>query len=242
MKDRLYTLWETLYGDRGGTGVFFAPGRVNLLGEHTDCYGGFVLPCAVDQGTWVIGRRRTDSLVRVWSNNFPQEDSASFDLSELVYVPDHRWVNYPKSSIWALAERNIRLPSGVDAIYWGNLPGGGEPLYGPSVGHYGSVRCGSQSTRIWPLPELRYPGLSSCPVGSERSCPPAPGHGQATRADVVTVQSPASGNRLALPLNVFCTISQRSFTFLPRTFGCRTPRQLFCFPRWRTYSSPGGAC
>lgn len=124
MKEVLKNIWSKFYGPTDQAVVAFAPGRVNLLGEHTDCYGGHVLPCAIDLGTWAVGRLRSDQSVRLRSDNFPHADPVSFDVSDLSNLACHGWANYPKSVLWAMRERGIRIRSGFDMLFFGTLPRG----------------------------------------------------------------------------------------------------------------------
>ena len=84
----LHTRFQEVFESEPGR-AFFAPGRINLIGEHTDYNGGRVFPCAITQGTYAIARRRQDSLVRCYSLNFEEAGLISFDLSqELVNRPE----------------------------------------------------------------------------------------------------------------------------------------------------------
>jgi galactokinase len=103
---------------------FFAPGRVNLIGEHTDYNGGYVFPCALDLGTYGVVRPRQDQLVRVYSANFPEAGVIEFPLTELMYIPSHGWANYPKGVIQVLAAQGFPLNSGLELAVLGNLPNG----------------------------------------------------------------------------------------------------------------------
>ncbi len=122
MRELLCEIWKRYYGPCDGTVIAFAPGRVNLLGEHTDCYGGYVLPCAIDLGTWAMGRLRDDSSVRLRSDNFPHAEPVAFDISDLSNLAYHGWANYPKSVMWAMKQRGIALSRGFDLVFFGTIP------------------------------------------------------------------------------------------------------------------------
>jgi galactokinase len=118
----------TLKNFRGLTGkdathMVYAPGRVNLIGEHTDYNGGFVLPCAIERGIFVAARPRTDSRVQVWTLE-RQDEPASFDLSVPLKVGVPAWSNYVRGVIAGLQEEGLRL-AGFDAIVHASLPAGG---------------------------------------------------------------------------------------------------------------------
>jgi galactokinase len=104
--------------------VFFAPGRVNLIGEHTDYNGGHVFPCAISLGTYVAVKKREDRLVRVHSLNFSEEGIITFSVDDLNYVKSDGWANYPKGMMAFLVQDGHRLESGIDLLFYGNLPNG----------------------------------------------------------------------------------------------------------------------
>lgn len=104
--------------------VFFAPGRINLIGEHTDYNGGFVFPCALNLGTYALARRREDNIIRVFSNNFSSKDIIQFNLENLQYKEEHHWANYPKGVIKVFMDNNFVLDSGMDILFYGNIPSG----------------------------------------------------------------------------------------------------------------------
>ncbi len=116
-------------------GLFFAPGRVNLIGEHTDYNGGHVFPCALTIGTYAAAKKRDDRKVRFASVNIRSSvTEISLDDGELhldgsgslkeLGLGANDWTNYPKGVIWAFAEAGELLPSGFDILYFGNIPAG----------------------------------------------------------------------------------------------------------------------
>src|SRR3712207_9268533 len=78
---------------------YFSPGRVNLIGEHTDYNGGYVFPCALSFGTYAIVKRREDKVCRMYSNNFKELGIFEISLEEIVYDEKDDWTNYPKGVI-----------------------------------------------------------------------------------------------------------------------------------------------
>ena len=116
---------EEVFGTAAGADVFFAPGRVNLIGEHIDYNGGHVFPCALTIGTYAAVRRNGTDTMRLYSANFPQNGIGSFKLSELE-ERQKRWTDYPKGVMWALARHGFAIPAdgGLDVVYYGNIPNG----------------------------------------------------------------------------------------------------------------------
>jgi galactokinase len=111
--------------------LFFAPGRVNLIGEHTDYNGGYVFPAALTMGTYMVARPRQDKMFYLASTNFEQK--VSFSLDELVYKEEDDWGNYPKGIIKELLALNVPL-TGADILYHGTLPNGAGLSSSASIG------------------------------------------------------------------------------------------------------------
>ena len=103
---------------------FFAPGRVNLIGEHTDYNGGNVFPCAIDRGTYGLVSKRADHTFRMYSENFADLGVMEFTLDELVNDKKHDWANYPKGVIKMFVEEGFKIDSGFDFLVSGNIPNG----------------------------------------------------------------------------------------------------------------------
>ena len=116
--------FQELYGAEGDIRVYFAPGRVNLIGEHTDYNGGHVFPCALTIGTYMAVRKREDRQLRFYSMNFENLGVIEDSLDNLVAKEDGEWTNYPKGVIWAFEGRGMKLDCGLDIALYGNIPNG----------------------------------------------------------------------------------------------------------------------
>ena len=116
--------FHELYGNDTRPELFFAPGRVNLIGEHTDHNGGRVLPCAISMGIWAIAAPRPGETVRLWSSRFDDCPPIEAPLRGLERQPERGWANYPLGVIRALEDRGRALPSGLDVLFHADLPEG----------------------------------------------------------------------------------------------------------------------
>ncbi len=112
------------FGTTEGVRLFFAPGRVNLIGEHTDYNGGHVFPCAISLGTYAAARKRNDRKVRLYSANFPNAGVTETSLDELVPLEKAGWAGYPKGVIWAFDQRGYTVENGFDMVIYGDIPAG----------------------------------------------------------------------------------------------------------------------
>lgn len=121
--DQLTETFEQLYGKKE-IHSFFAPGRINLIGEHTDYNGGNVFPCAITLGTYGIASKREDTTVKLYSENFPEAGVISFDLSDLSYKKEDNWANYPKGVIKFLKESGHAISTGLEMVIYGTIPNG----------------------------------------------------------------------------------------------------------------------
>ncbi|MDE6404430.1 MAG: galactokinase [Lachnospiraceae bacterium] len=124
MKETVLKKFEELYGDANGAGVYFAPGRVNMIGEHTDYNGGHVFPCALTIGTYAAVKKRTDRKLRFYSMNFEKIGVVESSLDDLTASDAAGWTNYPKGVMWAFAERGMKMDCGLDIVLNGNIPNG----------------------------------------------------------------------------------------------------------------------
>lgn len=104
--------------------VYFAPGRVNLIGEHTDYNGGHVFPCALTIGTYAVARKREDKKLRFYSCNFEQLGVIDSSIENIVYEEEVKWTNYPKGVIWAMQQKEYDIPYGLEILYFGTIPNG----------------------------------------------------------------------------------------------------------------------
>ncbi|KEZ48213.1 MULTISPECIES: galactokinase [Metabacillus] len=119
----LETLFQSTFGS-GSYRSFFAPGRINLIGEHTDYNGGHVFPCAITYGTYALAAKRSDRMIRMYSVNFPDKGIVECPLDDLAYRSEDDWANYPKGMIAALKERGYAIEEGLDLLIYGNIPNG----------------------------------------------------------------------------------------------------------------------
>lgn len=124
MKEKLSAKFEELFGGADSAGFYFSPGRVNLIGEHTDYNGGHVFPCALTLGTYGMAKKRTDRLMHFYSMNLNSFGVVEASLDDLTNQEAYGWANYPLGVVWAFAEKGVRLDTGFDMIIWGNIPNG----------------------------------------------------------------------------------------------------------------------
>ena len=110
--------------ERESEEVFFSPGRVNLIGEHTDYNGGHVFPCALSFGTYGVVAKRNDKNVRMYSLNFEDIGIVEFNLDSMEYNETHDWVNYPKGVAKVIQDKGNNIEHGLDILVYGNIPNG----------------------------------------------------------------------------------------------------------------------
>ena len=123
-REELVQSFYRVYGRRGGApATVFSPGRVNLIGEHTDYNGGHVFPSALTIGTYFAARKRTDRKVRFFSGNFPKNGIVERTLDAPEFNPKKGFSNYLMGMIWAYEKRNgLTVNEGLDVYLWGNIP------------------------------------------------------------------------------------------------------------------------
>ena len=124
MKEKVLQKFGEVFGDTEGVKTYFAPGRVNLIGEHTDYNGGHVFPCALTIGTYGAARKREDRKLRFFSMNFERLGVIESSLDNLVPEKKADWTNYPKGVMWAFEKRDMKIPYGMDLLLCGNIPNG----------------------------------------------------------------------------------------------------------------------
>lgn len=124
MKEQLIKKFCGVFGEGGDIRAYFAPGRVNLIGEHTDYNGGHVFPCALTIGTYFIARKREDRRLRFYSENFEELGVIESSLDSLVWSKEADWTNYPMGVMWAFGEKGYRITKGFDILLFGNIPNG----------------------------------------------------------------------------------------------------------------------
>ncbi|MCI6456477.1 MAG: galactokinase [Clostridium sp.] len=124
MKNNILKKFNEKFGYENDVRVFFSPGRVNLIGEHTDYNGGHVFPCALSFGTYGAISQRNDKIVRMYSENFEDKGIISFEIDNLKNEEEHDWANYPKGVIDVLRKHGYDVNQGFDMLVYGNIPNG----------------------------------------------------------------------------------------------------------------------
>lgn len=122
MKERVEEKFKEIFGTEGRIKTYFAPGRVNLIGEHTDYNGGHVFPCALTLGTYATVRSREDRNVNLYSINFESTGIITMSLDNLKSTESDGWTNYIKGAICSVIDQVGELPHGFDIVYGGDIP------------------------------------------------------------------------------------------------------------------------
>ena len=120
--EQLKSAYEAAY-QKSATDIFFSPGRVNLIGEHTDYNGGFVFPCALSFGTYLLMAPNNEQKINFRSLNI--DAVYSLELTQLTTpLPNKAWANYPLGVIAQFIKRGVSITQGYDILFWGNVPAG----------------------------------------------------------------------------------------------------------------------
>ena len=112
------------FGSDGDIRTYFAPGRVNLIGEHTDYNGGHVFPCALTMGNYAVVRKRDDDKIRWFNLNYPDNGVIETSIKGLKPNDHGLWYDYQLGVLWAYGEKGYEIPSGYDMVMKGDLPAG----------------------------------------------------------------------------------------------------------------------
>lgn len=120
---QLHSNFATIFGAEADH-TFFSPGRINLIGEHTDYNGGHVFPAAISLGTYGAARKRDDNLLRFYSANFEDKGIIEVPLEDLRFEKAHNWTNYPKGVLHFLQKAGHVIDKGMDVYVFGNIPNG----------------------------------------------------------------------------------------------------------------------
>ena len=152
--------FRQVFGPGGDIREYFAPGRVNLIGEHTDYNGGHVFPCALTIGTYAAARKRTDRKIRFYSDNFPEEGILETSLDDTEYRKELSWCNYPRGVIQVLRDRGFSPENGMDILYFGTIPNSSGLSSSASI----EVLTGYLVSDLYGLP---YDGITNAVIGRE---------------------------------------------------------------------------
>lgn len=123
IKQTLTPIFQKIFNEKP-TEFFFAPGRVNLIGEHIDYNGGLVFPCSITIGTYAAVSPRKDQTFHLFSENFKDEGASVLTLDHLEISPQDRWTHYVKGVLSILLKRGFSFPFGLNIVVYGDLPNG----------------------------------------------------------------------------------------------------------------------
>ncbi|MBR2864796.1 MAG: galactokinase [Elusimicrobiaceae bacterium] len=140
--------------------VFAAPGRVNLIGEHTDYNGGHVFPCALSFNTYALATRRNDGKIRLFSTDFEHKGIVQADLHHIAYDKQQNWANYPLGVLWVLLKREYPITNGFDILFCGDVPRGAGLSSSASIELATAVALNA-------LFDLRIPHFELSKIGQE---------------------------------------------------------------------------
>lgn len=116
--------FKSLFQEDNNIKVFFAPGRVNMIGEYTDFNGGYVFPCALSFGTYAAAIKRDDKKIRMYSKNFKEIGIIELIVDDIKYEKEHDWANYPKGVVKVFKDNGYAIDTGFDILFFGNIPNG----------------------------------------------------------------------------------------------------------------------
>lgn len=150
--------FRQFFGNVEGVRYFFAPGRVNLIGEHTDYNGGYVFPAALTFGTYAAVAPRQDGVYRFRSLQF--EAQVDCPRAEIVYRKEDDWANYSKGVLAQLIElhetagHQLEDYAGADLVFWGNVPNGAGLSSSASIELVTALALSTLAGQQWPMLEL----------------------------------------------------------------------------------------
>ena len=122
--EKLKRRFSELFGSLDNTREYFSPGRVNLIGEHTDYNGGHVFPCALTLGTYAIARRRDDDKIMLYSENVSKAGVITLSKDNIELNGSYGWAAYPIGVVWAFEKQGYRIDSGFEMALYGDIPNG----------------------------------------------------------------------------------------------------------------------
>ena len=124
MIEKLLEEFKSRFGGEGDIRGYFAPGRGNLIGEHTDYNGGHVFPCALSMGNYAVARKRDDNIVRWFNMTWSADGVQEADIRTLKPNDNGVWYDYQQGVIWAFEQNGYKIPSGYDMVMAGDMPAG----------------------------------------------------------------------------------------------------------------------
>ena len=122
--DEMLNKFEELFGAGGDIRSYFAPGRVNLIGEHTDYNGGHVFPCALTMGNYAVARKRDDDIIRWYNMSYPKDGVQERSVKGLAPNDNGIWYDYQQGVLWALQQKGYSVETGYDMVMRGDMPTG----------------------------------------------------------------------------------------------------------------------
>lgn len=122
--DKIKSEFEKVFS-KNAERFFFAPGRINLIGEHTDYNGGHVFPCAITLGTYAaVSFNGSSNKCSLYSMNFENLGVINVDLDDLAYKKEDNWTNYVKGMLQELKKHGYKIDKGMDILFYGEIPNG----------------------------------------------------------------------------------------------------------------------